>query len=183
LDYFLSFPVDSKLIEIVTEGGAGNTVSVVQRGIDLKNEAERNGIPFVHVYCVFDKDSFSLHRYDAAFSMVTSHNDVTAIWANECFELWYLLHFEYRNTSLGRGELIKILATNSRLGQKYIKSNKTVYLALLQKQSHAIENSKRLLYQANQQRQPHPWRVNPSTNVHEIVEQLNKLSEISDIHS
>jgi hypothetical protein len=79
LDYFLSFPVDSKLIEIVTEGGAGNTVSVVQRGIDLKNEAERNGIPFVHVYCVFDKDSFSLDRYEAAFSMATSHNDVTAI--------------------------------------------------------------------------------------------------------
>lgn len=90
LDYFKCFPVDKRLVEIVPEGGAGNTQSVVQRGIDLKKEAIAEDRPFAHIYCVFDKDDWDLNRYQAAFDKAQKHNDLTAIWANECFELWYL---------------------------------------------------------------------------------------------
>ena len=179
LDYFLSFPVDPKLVDIVPEGGAGNTVDVVQRGIDMKLEAEKNKEPFAHVYCVFDEDNRALDRYQAAFSKAQAHNDVTAIWANECFELWYLLHFEYRNSALGRGQLYKILETSARLGKEYDKSDKQIYDALLDKQDTAIANSQRLHDSALRDKPHFPWRVNPSTNVHEIVEQLNNLAALT----
>ena len=35
LDYLLAFEIPKDFAEIVPEGGAGNTVSVVERGIEL----------------------------------------------------------------------------------------------------------------------------------------------------
>jgi len=179
LDYFKAFPVDDKLVEIVTEGGAGNTVDVVQRGIAMMVEAKKRKQPYIHVYCVFDKDDFDVERYGAAFSKAAAHNDLTAIWANECFELWYLLHFEFRNTGLGRAEIFRKLSEEGLLGKKYDKSDKSVYTLLESKHQVAIENSKKLLNAAKEEEIRSPWRVNPSTNVHEIVEAMNALCEVS----
>ncbi len=180
LDYLRSFSFNPKLVEIDTEGGAGNTVGVVERGIERVEAARKEGTPFIHTYCVFDKDDWSLNRYEAAFSKAKQHNDLTAIWANECFELWYLLHFEYRNTSIGRHDLCKQL--EKRLGTKYSKTDKTIYESLQDKQQQAIANARRLYHEACQEGAKFPWRINPSTNVHVLVQKLNELGEsINDV--
>jgi len=170
--------VDEGLVEIVPEGGAGNTQGVVQRGIDLKNEAIAEGRPFAHIYCFFDKDDWSLNRYQAAFDKARQHNDLTAIWANECFELWYLLHYAYHNTHTGREQLYALLKAKSRLGKVYEKGDASVYAALEAKQPDALRWSKKLLFVAQQESAQCPGRVNPSTNVHELVDRLNKLGEL-----
>lgn len=179
LDYFKCFPVDERLVEIVPEGGAGNTKDVVQRGIVLKEAAIAEGRPFAHIYCVFDKDDWDLNRYQAAFDKAEQHNDLTAIWANECFELWYLLHYAYHNTSTGRDRLYRLLKTKSRLSKAYEKGDTTIYAELKAKQPDALKWSKKLLFVAQQECPQCPGRINPSTNVHEIVDQLNKLKDFS----
>lgn len=113
----MAFPVDPKIVEIVPEGGAGNTVDVVKRGVEMQAAAETAGQPFIHIYCVFDKDDWDMNRYQQAFIEANKHNDVTAIWANQCFELWYLLHFAFHNSGMHRDEIYKKLETPSRLGK------------------------------------------------------------------
>ena len=145
----------------------------------MKMEAEENGTPYIRVFCVFDKDDWPSDRYEAAFAKARKHNDVTPIWANECFELWYLLHFDYRVSAIGRNELYKKLNTGSRLGHVYQKSDKSIYEELLDKQGTAIENCKRLVFVAKEEDPFFPWRRNTSTNAYEIVEQMNRSAEIA----
>jgi hypothetical protein len=178
LDYFKCFPVDERLVEIVSEGGAGNTKDVVQRGINLKEAAIAEKRPFAHIYCVFDKDDWDLDRYQAAFDKAAQHNDVTAVWANECFEIWYLLHYAYHDASMGRDQVYARLKAKSRLGKAYKKGDATIYAALKSKQGKALECSKKLLFWAQQEFPKCPARVNPSTNVHELVDRLNELQEL-----
>jgi len=40
-DYLKSFPYDREKFEFVTEGGCGNTISVIERGLTLREEATR----------------------------------------------------------------------------------------------------------------------------------------------
>ena len=86
LNYLLSFQIPPRFAEIVTEGGAGNTVSVVERALHLREEAVRSKAPFIHTWCVFDRDEHPKERYQRAFDLAKPYDDVTVIWANECFE-------------------------------------------------------------------------------------------------
>jgi len=176
----MAFPVDPKIVEIVPEGRAGNTVDVVKRGINMQQAAEKAGQPFVHVYCVFDKDDFDMNRYQQAFIEARKRNDVTAIWANQCFELWYLLHFAYHNSGIHRNEIYKKLEAPSRLGKSYEKSDTSIYDSLLEKRTAAIRNSEKLLVQARAQSPSQPWVVNPSTNVQDVVGKLIELGDLKD---
>jgi hypothetical protein len=178
LDYLTAFPVDPNIIEIVPEGGAGNTVDVVKRGIEMQKTATKDGQPFVHVYCVFDKDDFELNRYQGAFIEAGKHNDVTAIWANQCFELWYLLHFAYHNSGIHRSGIYRKLETPDRLGKHYDKGDASIYDKLLDKRDVAIRNGDKLLVSARDELPNQPWAVNPSTNVQDVVRKLVDLGEL-----
>lgn len=178
LDYLLSFPHDTRFVEIVPEGGAGNTLDVVQKGIELRDDAEKSGNPYVHVYCVFDKDDFADDRYHNAVQKAKSRNNVTAIWSNECFELWYLLHFEYRDSGIKRRELCKRLG--KYLNEEYDKGDTTLYNKLRGKLVKGLANT-RQLYDSTCAFTPRPWMENPCTNVHKLVEELIKLSEMGDL--
>jgi hypothetical protein len=178
LDYLSAFPVDRSLVEIVREGGAGNTVAVVTRGIELQKEATSAGQPFIHVYCVFDKDDWEISRYQSAFIEAGKHNDITAIWANECFELWYLLHFSYHNSGIGRDLIYKKLETADRLGKDYQKGDTSIYEMLRSQREAALRNADKLLVSARDESPTQPWMINPSTNVQIVVRKLIGLGEL-----
>jgi hypothetical protein len=93
------------------------------------------------------------------------------VWANECFELWYLLHFCYRDTGIGRGDLYKELSKSDRLNRKYDKADKTVFELLKGRRSTAHRNASRLL-----EFNSSPL-TNPSTNVHNLVATLERLQK------
>lgn len=169
LDYLLAFEIPKRFAEIVPEGGAGNTLSVVERGIELKTQAEKDGAPFAHVWCVFDRDDHPIDRYRRAFDLGKPHNDLTVIWGNECFELWYLLHFCYRDTGIRRDKLFKEISTPERLNRKYEKCDKEMFTLLRAHTETAIRNAEKL---AKFNRLP---AENPSTNIHRLVSELLKL--------
>jgi len=102
-------------------------------------------------------------------------------YANDSFELWYLLHFEYRTTAIMRDEIIKkvifylknidenIFRFLNEDNFKIEKYNKQIFKVLENLQLSAIKNAKKLLESYN----PHnPEKDNPSTNIYKLLETL-----------
>jgi hypothetical protein len=176
VDYLKSFPYDEDLVEIVTEGGAGDPARVVRTGIALQKEAKKSKEPFIEVYCVFDRDDHE--SYQQAFDLIKGENSIKAIWSNECFELWYLLHFEFRNSGMGRKEIYSKL--NKILGRKYNKGDTSVVEQLTDRMEEAHANAVRLLDYAYGENSQAPWMVNPSTKIHVLVQKLIELNRTEE---
>ncbi|MFM9949360.1 MAG: RloB family protein [Saprospiraceae bacterium] len=74
--------------EIVTIGGAGETIRVVERA---KKEAGKSR--FDQIWVVFDKDDFPSDHFDNAIHMAMAAGFGVA-YSNQSFEYWLILHFE-----------------------------------------------------------------------------------------
>lgn len=169
-NYFRSFKVlPSITVEIF--GTGANTNSLVNEAI----KKSQNDI-YDEVWCVFDRDSFPKQNFNEAFHLA-KNNNIKIAYSNESFELWYILHFEYFNSGNPRNEYIKKLnhylseLTKSK-NYKYEKSSDSMYDLLLDKQSIAIRNAKKLLKSYEVE---NPEKNKPSTTVHLLVERLNEL--------
>lgn len=161
--YFEAF----RLPQVVEVQGVGkNTVSLVKHALDLKAKSN-----FDEVWCVFDRDSFPPDNISSAFALAKANN-IEVIFSNECFELWYLLHFIYFDTGVSRKRYMSML--NQQLGHNYKKNDPAMYDLLLEKQGTAIKFSKKLhkLFPFNPGTE---HKAKPSTNVYKLVERLNKL--------
>jgi hypothetical protein len=103
-------------------------------------------------------------------AMITAKTQkVDVAYSNPCFEIWYLLHSEYRNTAIDRDELIKKLEDS-------IAYSKNVLPDLKDLQDTAIKNANNLLQLwIDTQGINTPETNNPSTTVHKLVEVLNGL--------
>jgi len=166
-NYFASFPVKGKLVDVQIEGEGRNTVSLVKKAKSLALSSKRNNEQYDQVWCVFDKDSFA--DFNSAIQMCEDLGDLYRVaYSNEAFEIWYLLHFEYHTAGYSRTEYARMLS--ERLGHKYEKNSKTMYAELLDKQPQAIKNAKKLEsgYIAGG-----AYLSNPSTSVYKLVEELN----------
>lgn len=174
-DYLKSFKVPESVAEITVVGGAGNTQSVVRKGIELQNKATTRRAPYARVWCVIDKDDHPDRRYHEAFHLANhrSRPEFAVIWANECFELWYLLHFVYRDTAIGRAALATELGKPDRLGKPYRKGDASIFPILAPLRETAIRNSQKLLDLGAHR--DHPHMHNPSTNLHELIKMLIAL--------
>jgi hypothetical protein len=150
-----------------------NTINLVKEAIKLK----KNDGDYDQVWCVFDKDSFPIENFNKALELAED-NDIKVAYSNEAFEIWYILHFDYRDTAMSRQEYQDVLTQKLRnaklidLNKQYRKNDNNMYEYLEKLQSQAIKNSKRLLEQYNP---PQPAIDNPSTTVHLLVEELNKF--------
>jgi hypothetical protein len=162
-NYFKRFPLPPDSI-VDVQGIGANTVSLVIEALRLKSEAK-----YHQVWCVFDRDSFPPGNFNAALQMAAA-NDVHVAYSNEAFELWYVLHFDYLNTGINRSDYITCL--DRKLGHEYQKNSETIYNEIYAWQAVAIRNAKRLLAQYSPL---NPVSDNPSTTVHLLVEQLNRL--------
>ncbi len=180
--YFDAFPVDRSRIDIRTVGTGRNTDSLVEHAIELKRDASQRRDPYNEVFCVFDRDSFPAQNFNRAFQLARN-SGIRSIWANEAFELWYLLHFDFINTPIPRGQYREML--ERRLTVKYQKNDSTIYGQLLGFQSAAMKNASRLRKQWIEIRRGgcDPESCNPSTNVQDLVEFLNQLVELGTTNS
>lgn len=105
-NYFMAFDRSDNgvfVVDLSFGGGGVNTVQVVDEAIRLKTKAEQKRQPYDVVWAVFDRDSFKAVKFNSAISKAEAHG-VSCAWSNEAFELWYLLHFEFRNTGMSRQE-------------------------------------------------------------------------------
>src|SRR5882762_3162681 len=106
--YFKAFKIDMERAEVLALGTGMNTDSLVEEAIRLKQKAAAEARPYNEIWCVLDRDSFPLARYARAFELARNAK-IRIAWANEAFELWYLLHFNYHDTGIRRTDYKKKL--------------------------------------------------------------------------
>ena len=175
-NYFKSFPkkVDNFVFDIECDGGEMNTLKVVETAIKLRNDSIQK---YDRVWAVFDRDSFPAKNFDNAI-LKAKANNICCAWSNEAFELWYLLHFQYRNTGMKRTEYQKAIEDeinkiwkNKKKRFKYEKNAPDMYYVLQKygKQGQAIKWAEQLTQQYNDEKFA---AQNPRTQVYELVKQL-----------
>ena len=125
-NYFRSFSMmenSSGLVyQVDTQGGKISTTQVVDKAIALKQEAEKAKKPYDAVWAVFDRDDFKATTFDKAINKA-NQNGIGCAWSNEAFELWYVYHFDNRNTSMSRKDYEDIITKRVR-GAGYCNGNK-----------------------------------------------------------
>jgi RloB-like protein len=112
-DYLEQFPFDPAQVEIECVGTGQNTDTLMEEAIRRKRAADDAKAPYEGIWVVFDKDDFPLGNFNRAFDLAKSQSTIRACWSNECVELWYLLHFTLRTTSIGRKEIWRELKPTS----------------------------------------------------------------------
>lgn len=89
-DYFGHFQqyFRRSAVKIISVGGAGNTIRVVERA-----HKECIKIHYDQVWVVFDKDDFPADHFNNAIIMADNSGYGVA-YSNQSFEYWFILHFE-----------------------------------------------------------------------------------------
>lgn len=142
---------------------------------ELRRKTGSDIISFDEVWVLFDKDSFSASDFDNAICSATAHKYNVA-WSNECFELWYLLHFKDVSSPLDRKRIYDELS--HYLGVSHYETLKGDDGKCLHEKMAgspairvAIDRAKRL--EAEATASGHPCsRRNPCTLVYKLVEPL-----------
>lgn len=173
-NYFRSFPgqVEEFVFDLQFGGGGISTIKVVDEAIKLRDKSPQK---FDRVWAVFDKDSFKDADFNTAIHK-GEQNGINCAWSNEAFELWYLLHFQYRNTPMSRNDYANAIAKSvndkqSTKSFRYVKNSKNMHTILKQygNEDDAIRNAKRL---HKIQTGTVYAQYNPCTTVYKLVEEL-----------
>ena len=177
---------------VIAKNNHNNPMGVLKDLLNHK-EDEKSYKDFEHKWIVIDRDAprvngggHSTSDFNGALSSAESKK-VEVAYANDSYELWYLLHFNYRETAILRDEILeevikKLKEKNSTkfrdLDNENIKSReytKYIYEELLELQPKAIKNAKKLLESYGETHNPES--DNPSTTIHKLVEILNNLKD------
>lgn len=159
-------------VTVEVKGAGMSTMSLLEHAQSL---AESNVRGYTHVWVVYDRDSFAAADFNAVASACETEGAggarFHAIWSNECFELWYLLHFEFLQADLSRDMYTpKLDAHLAKLGLgPYRKNDPGMFVALEPLLEIAIENARKL-EESNVGKTPEASR--PGTKVHKLVEHL-----------
>lgn len=165
--YFKSFPEKPDVFDSLdVEGIGNNTIFVVKKAIELRDKALKEGNPYIEAWAVFDKDDFSQKDFEFAINTAIK-NKIHVAYSIECFELWYLLHFNYYDTAMKRSDYFDKLSI--LLKQKYEKNNENMYSLLKTRIDTAIKNASKL--HVRQMILPLKEQ-NPITLVYELVQKL-----------
>lgn len=143
---------------------------------DLINHKAGFGISyedFEYKWIVIDRDPERVNGgghtpedFQAAL-LQAEQKGISVAWSNPCFELWILLHYQYRNTSIDRDDFSSILSP--LLGKKYEKNDSSLYSNLKHLREDALKNARKLWAQNNSIR---PLECNPCTKIFELIDSL-----------
>lgn len=134
---------------------------------DLK---QKKKILYGKVFAVFDKDSFKKGQFNNAISTALRKGYIP-IWSNECFELWFLLHFNLLESNITRDEYYQKLSEN--FGTKYKKSDD--HFAMLNTEvnlKNAMQNAIQL-HSKSEDKKSYADRA-PCTTVFQLIEEIEK---------
>ena len=175
-NYFKKFDrkCGNVIFEIICDGQGYNTLRVVEEAMKRKRLNQ-----YFRVWVVIDKDDFPDNSFNAAIQKAQS-NDIGCAWSNEAFELWYLMHFQFRNTPMSRDDYKRKIEDELRknIPDFVYKKNSTEMYDILNKygnQEQAINYAEKLSQMYNNLNYA---SHNPRTQVYELVKQLNRKDEI-----
>lgn len=154
-------------------GEGCNTLALLERAeAHLNNDA--NG--FQHIWIIYDQDDFPADRFDNVVSRCTALSARSpgqtwhAIWSNQCFELWFLLHFSLMQSDLRRDEygpkLTELLQEHG-ICRKYEKNCNVLFDKLLPYLPNAIRNAEMLMKHYSSETPPSARA--PATAVYELL--------------
>ena len=144
-----------------------------------ENAASRDN--YNRIYCVFDRDEHT--NYDAALQRIADSSEgkagrLIAITSWPCFEIWVLLHFKYSSAAFAKtsreSACDKVVSEVRQHLRVYVKGHKTIFDELSPKLPTALQNAKRL-----ESENIKTGSDNPSTKVHDLVEYLLNLKEVT----
>jgi hypothetical protein len=175
--YFKSFPV---LTATVTAKETGRTKSsLVKQAQKLAKEDN-----YDEIWCVFDMDvNYAVQQnqredFNSAISQCQNTKKFKVAYSNDCFELWFYLHFAYTDQQNHRKFYYKKLrefwSINYEEKGKELDFCTTIYSKLQEancSQEEAIKRAEKLF---NSKIQDLPCDQNPVTTVYELVRELNK---------
>jgi len=170
--YFQRFDAPGTVVLAV--GTGMNTLSLVDEAVRVRDVEVRRlrklAASFDECWCVFDRDSFARDHFNNAVRKAEAAGFQVG-YSNQCFELWYVLHFRRVESALHRTQYYEILGTE--LGRRYDKADDRVYDELTKRESDAIRNAAQLHAQFGD---IPPEQKDPCTTVHILVERLRRSS-------
>lgn len=168
-NYFSAFQDKGRLsnVQIHIIRAAGDPLRVVERAKGETARYWRREEKFDQIWCVFDRDQFVPERFNRALQ-IAGENRFQVAYSNPCFELWYLLHFEFCQSAIHRHDYPAKLT--HYLHRPYAK-NAALFDALWDRQQTAIRNAAALLAQYDPS---DPANNDPSTTVHLLVLELRR---------
>ena len=171
--YFSNFE-DGKKSYNITYARGNNTdplklVKMLIKEIDeLKLDLQDDDV----AYCIFDTDvDPNKNKIIEEAIQLARKNNIRIITSSPCFELWFLLHYDYTTANMDSEEVIK------RLKEYYPKYEKNIniYPDIIKEIDLAIDRAKKLeKYQTDNNRRIGMVEANPNTEVYIIVEYLMK---------
>lgn len=182
IDYANSKTSVSQLKKRV-EGEGKNTESLVRSVDDLLADIDvykgKSDIPYARVFVLFDKDSFGAGKFDNAVKMCDSRGYIP-IWSNECFELWYIIHFMAYMADNGRewyfnklSDILKVKYQDKKAMDVFSKIHSSEKIKLALKRAEKLDND-------FQDEAPHlsPSKRVPCTKIYILVRELEKRLKI-----
>jgi hypothetical protein len=168
------------LTSTVTAKGVGRTkLALVKKAKELAKEDN-----YDEIWCVFDMDiNYADHEnqrndFNSAIKQCQETKKFKVAYSNDCFELWFYLHFNYSDQQNHRQFYYKKLREfwniNYEEKGKELDFCKTIYSKLQEvncSQEEAIKRAEKLHQLQNDKL---PSDQNPITTVYELVRELNK---------
>ena len=160
---------------------------MVEKAIRLKDDDDgysQNKDIGDEVWCVFDRDFKPEPNNQQNFNqaiILAYNNNINLAISNDAFELWFLLHFDYYNSTTNRNAFEKKLT--QKLGKKYEKNDSSIYEILERRSTTAIKNAENLWNSHDKQvdlctdeldKLIKKHNINPSTTVYQLVARLVK---------
>jgi hypothetical protein len=175
--YFSSFPVVTATVKAEPTGRT--KLALVK---EAKKLAKENN--YDEIWCVFDMDINYANQenqrndFNSAIEQLQSEEKFKVAYSNDCFELWFYLHFAYTDQQNHRTFYYRKLSefwgiNYEELGKKR-DFCRTIYSKLQEQncsQTEAILRAKKL---RNDHEGKLPCDQNPITTVYQLVEALNK---------
>lgn len=175
--YFSSFPVVTATVK--TEPTGRTKLALVKEAKKLAKEDN-----YDEIWCVFDMDINYANQenqrndFNSAIEQLQGEKKFKVAYSNDCFELWFYLHFVYTDQQNHRTfyykKLREVWAINYEKDGKELAFCRTIYRKLQEQncsQTEAISRAKKL---HNDHDGKLPCDQNPITTVYQLVEELNK---------
>ncbi|MCU0470933.1 MAG: RloB family protein [Arcicella sp.] len=175
--YFKSFPILTATVKAEPTGLT--KLALVKKATKLAKEDN-----YDEIWCVFDMDinytdqENQRNDFNSAIKQCQETKKFKVAYSNDCFELWFYLHFTYTDQQNHRTFYYKKLREfwniNYEEKGKELGFCKTIYSKLQEKncsQEEAIKRAEKLF---NSKVHNLPCYQNPVTTVYELVRELNK---------
>jgi len=168
--YFKDFGIAAVTVRCL---GGGGVLHLVSETVAYMRQPKYSG--YDYYWLVFDKDDNSGDDIQQAIS-IAEKNKIRWCFSNPCFEIWFLLHFDFFQSATTSKELKTRLIPSRIPG--YEETMPGVFDILKSRQDFAVGNSLRLwpvAERANGARQLHDML--PATNADSLVCKLNTCNK------